>query len=219
MALNHSGCRVHPSKVQDKVKPSWSHDESDVQPHPRISDSGPTRQRLVTVNFKGMAGASAAACLPRLFLKLPTHSDFLFHHTPHSVPISTCVSRSRASHSHTRGDYLTARHRTLSGSQLATSSPCSHISPPTPPLPWVHICIQPHDSSPSFVPRPRRSRRYPGQSPLLTLAPNAAARLLAVGPPFRLLWCDVNEAFCFVIKRWPLDMERLIKQDGPAGEG
>lgn len=62
------------------------------------------------------------------------------------------------------------------------------------------------------------SRYYPDSSSLLILALNVAARL-SLSAPVLLLLCDVNEAFWFVIKRWPRDTERLINQDKAAGEG
>lgn len=62
------------------------------------------------------------------------------------------------------------------------------------------------------------SHYYPDWSSLLILAPNVAARL-SLSAPVLLLLCDVNEAFWFVIKRWPRDTERLINQDKAAGEG
>lgn len=62
------------------------------------------------------------------------------------------------------------------------------------------------------------SHYYPDWSSLLILAPNVAA-CLSLSAPVLLLLCDVNEAFWFLIKRWPKDTERLINQDKAAGEG
>lgn len=45
-----------------------------------------------------------------------------------------------------------------------------------------------------------------------------AARL-TLSAPVLLHFCDVNEAFWFVIKRWPKDTERLINQDMAVGKG
>lgn len=103
---------------------------------------------------------------------------------------------------------------------MTTSSLCiSHAI--TSSFLYVHICIQPHDPFHSFsrlLRGPCISHYYPDWSSLLMLAQNVAARL-SLSAPVLLLLCDVNEAFWFVIKRWPRDTERLINQDKSAGEG
>lgn len=139
------------------------------------------------------------------------------------MPSSTCVSRSHASHSCARrGDtispHATVRYLGPSSIPLLAYLKRHNLPPP-------QVCSHLYSTARFhlFFGPWRDLAVTKSRSPLLTLAPNAAARLLAIAPtppPHPcLLWCDVNEAFCFVIKRWPLDTERLINQDERAGEG
>ena len=86
----------------------------------------------------------------------------------------------------------------------------------------VHIHAQLRDVvhflSQALTLRPPHSYYYPDWPSLLILAPNVAAHL-SLSAAVLVLLCDVNEAFWFVIKRWPRVTERLINQDKAAGEG
>lgn len=100
-------------------------------------------------------------------------------------------------------------------SNVITPQPpaCAHVDAP----PLDVVLLHPPLPFQLLTPRPGDSHCYPDWSSLLILALNVAARL-SLSAPVLLLLCDVNEAFWFVIKRWPRDTERLINQDKASGE-